>query len=79
MNKMQTLIDDINKIYADNNTSIKLNSTKIDNLRCDLTKAENARLHEQEQWKSREEQWKIFCKQQEANFKSYVDSITNER
>ena len=77
MNEMQSLIDDINKLCADNYTNIKLNSTKIDNLRNDLMKAENVRLLEQEQCKTREEQWKSFCKQQEDNFKRYVDTITS--
>ena len=61
MNEMQSLIDEINKLCADNYTNIKLNSTKIDNLRDDLMKAENARLLEQEQWKKREEE----CKKRE--------------
>ena len=84
MNEMQSLIDEINKLCADNHTNIQLNSTKIDNLRDDLMKAERARLLEQEQWKTREEQcktreeqWKSFCKQQEDNFKRYVDAITS--
>jgi hypothetical protein len=84
MNEMQSLIDEINKLRADNHTNIQLNSTKIDNLRDDLMKAERARLLEQEQWKTREEQcktreeqWKSFCKQQEDNFKRYVDAITS--
>ena len=91
MNEMQSLIDEINKLRADNHTNIQLNSTKIDNLRDDLMKAERARLLEQEQWKTREEQWKTreeqcktreeqwksFCKQQEDNFKRYVDAITS--
>ena len=84
MNEMQSLIDEINKLCADNYTNIKLNSTKIDNLRNDLMKAENVRLLEQEQcktreeqWKTHEEQWKSFCKQQEDNVKRYVDTITS--
>ena len=54
-------MNEINKLCADNHTNIQSNSTKIDNLRDDLMKAENARLLEQEQWKKREEE----CKKRE--------------
>ena len=77
MNEMQSLIDEINKLCADNHTNIQLNSTKIDNLRDDLMKAELAHLPEKEHCKTREEQWKSFCKQQEDNFKRYVDTTTS--
>lgn len=74
---MQAIIDEIKQLSALNYTNLQTNSNKINALRDDLTKAEEARLLQEECWKLRDEQWKTFCQEQENNFKRYIDSITS--
>lgn len=79
MDEQITLINEISKICADNNKNIQLNNSKIENIQNDLMSINNTHLLEQEQWKQRDEQLKIFCKQQEDNIKNYINSKTLEQ
>lgn len=60
MDEFDCVFNEVNKLCSDNNRNIILNNSKIENIQKDLINFENARLVDQEEWKRRDEQRKIF-------------------